>query len=151
MQEKELGLTLLDGADRQKLCYDLAVRYAQAHFTGDCWFLMRNGKSVSDTLRVNEADLAKTAIELLQQAALTTDAKLKEKVLFALAYKGLYTNPWYQEEWNDAKMKYDRHPDSLSPQYKAFAALADFEKRNSAPSTYVSRCDEFKQFKKQYK
>ena len=151
MQEKELGLTLLDGADRQKLCYDLAVRYAQAHFTGDCWFLMRNGKSVSDTLRVNEADLAKTAIELLQQAALTTDAKLKEKVLFALAYKGLYTNPWYQEEWNDAKMKYDRHPDSLSPQYKAFAALADFEKRNSTPSTYVSRCDEFKQFKKQYK
>ena len=124
------------------------MRYAQAHFTGDCWFLMRNGKSVSDTLRSNEADLAKTAIELLQQAALTTDAKLKEKALFALAYHGLYTTTWYQQEWNDAKMKYDRHPDPQSPQYKAFAALAAFEKRNKAVAPYVSRCDDYRQFSK---
>lgn len=38
-----------------------------------------------------------------------------------------------------------------SPQYRAFQGLADLEKQNPQnTSEYVSRCDEFIQFKKQY-
>ena len=37
----------------------------------------------------------------------------------------------------------------LSKQYMAFQELADFEAQNQlAPSSYVSRCDEFRQFRK---
>ena len=49
VQKMEGELNVLSGEELKKQNYELAVRYAQASFTGDCWFLMRDGKSVMDT------------------------------------------------------------------------------------------------------
>lgn len=138
---------VLSGKALEQRCYALAVRYAQAHFRGDCWWLMRNSKSVSDEQREGEADLAKKAVSLLQKASFSQDPALKERALFALCYGELYTHYWYQEKWNSETYKYDRKPDPKSLQYAAFSKLSDFE-ATRMPAPYVSRCDEFKQFQK---
>ncbi len=151
METLESGLSVLSGTARQQRCYDLAVRYAQANYTGDCWYLMRDGKSVCDTLRTNETDLLARTRDLLRQASQTADQKLKERVLFALAYGELYDREqkWYDLDWNSAEMKYDIVPRPNTLQYKAFTTLANFAHfSNASESEYVSRCDEYKQFKK---
>ena len=149
MQKMEGEQNVLSGDALAKRCYALAVRYAQAHFRGDCWWLMRNGKSAGDVQRDGEADLAKRAVSLLQKASISKDAALRERALFALCYGELYKEYWYKEKWNSETYKYDRIPDSKSLQYVAFKTLSDFE-ASRTPADYVSRCDEYKQFKKQF-
>jgi len=154
MQKMEGEMKVLNGQALQQRCYDLAVRYAQAHYTGDCWFLMRNGKSASDKLRTNEADLSKKTMELLRQASQTSDFKLKEQALFAMSYGYMYSEEerWSYSEWDSQKADYVSRAKPQSQQYKAFAALADFEKANAgSTSRYVSRCDTYIQFRKTYK
>jgi len=150
--EGELNVT--KGNKRQQLCYDLAVRYAQAHFSGDCWFLMRNSKSIYDKLRCNEADLTAKAVKLLNEASQTKDAALKERTLFALCYGYLYFSEWQLQPWysdDPESPAYQRLTNPKSQQYQAFAALTNFERNNKAGlSKYVSNCDEFLQFKKKY-
>ena len=131
--------------------YDLAVRYAQASFTGDCWFLMRDSKSVGDSVRLNETDLAAKALALLDKASQTSDGALRERALFAHSYGELHPSRWYRSEWNDKTYDYERVTDRGSSQYKAFAALAAYEQKQSAPAAYVSRCDEYIQFRKVYR
>lgn len=155
MERMEGELNVLKNKARQQRCYDLAVRYAQANFTGDCWFLMRDGKSVCDTLRCNEADLSARAASLLQEACMTKDAALKERSLFALSYGYLYFSEWQLQPWysdNPDAPSYQRLKNPRSRQYQAFAALADYERQNATrTSGYVSRCDEYQQFLKAYK
>ena len=155
MDKMEGELNVLKGKARQQQCYDLAVRYAQAHFTGDCWFLMRDGKSISDELRVNETDLSAKAVELLQEASKTKDDALKERALFALCYGYLYFSEWQIQPWNSDdpdSPAYQRLTNPKSRQYQALVALADFERSNKAGvSKYVSNCDEFLQFGKKNK
>ena len=151
MQMMEGTMNVLSGKALCQRCYNLATYYAQANFTGDCWWLMRDGKSVGDTLRVNEVDLRAKTKELLLKASQTTDFALKEKALFALSYGELYeeNQRWFMREWNNETYEYDRKTCANTPQYLAFAALANFEKQNATPtSQYVSRCDEFIQFRK---
>ena len=155
MERMEGELNVLKNKARQQRCYDLAVRYAQANFTGDCWFLMRNGKSICDTLRCNETDLGAKAASLLQEACMTKDAALKERTLFALSYGYLYFSEWQLQPWysdNPDAPSYQRLKNPRSRQYQAFAALADYERQNATrTSSYVSRCDEYQQFLKAYK
>ena len=148
MQQMEQEAASLTGTKRQQRCYDLAVRYAQAAFTGDCWFIMRDGKSAGDTVRTNETDLQAKARELLRQAAVSTDASLRERALFALAYGGLYDERqlWKEEEWNEELVKFVPKPLPHTLQYQAFAALARFEAA-AQQSDYVSRCDEYRTFR----
>jgi hypothetical protein len=149
MIQLENELPSLSGMARQQRCYDLAVRYAQVNFTGDCWFIMRDGKSYYDTLRLNESDLAAKACDLLHQASLSSDFKLREKALFALAYVHNNKTPWYEDDWSTYPSV--RRINRNSTQWKALAALADFERANaSRTSYYVSRCDEYRQFLKKY-
>ncbi len=151
MEDMESGLSVLSGTARQQRCYDLAVRYAQAAYTGDCWFVMRDGKSICDSLRANEADLLQHAQELLRQACLTNDQKLKERALFALSYRYLYPEDqtWFSSEWNDNAVRYDIVLHRQASQYKALKALANFANYSTTPeSDYVSRCDEYRRFKK---
>ena len=153
MLSLENGLSLLQGEPRRQQCYDLAVRYAQAHFTGDCWFLMRDGKSVTDTLRVNEADLAGRVISLLRETTGSSNTSLRERALFAMSYGGLYpeADRWQVWEWNNDEIDYVRIIHPHTKQYRAFQALADFEQQNTqGTSRYVSRCDEYLQFRKHY-
>lgn len=155
MERMEGELNVLKNKARQQRCYDLAVRYAQANFTGDCWFLMRNGKSICDTLRCNETDFGAKAASLLQEACMTKDAALKERTLFALSYGYLYFSEWQLQPWysdNPDAPSYQRLKNPRSRQYQAFAALADYERQNATrTSSYVSRCDEYQQFLKAYK
>ena len=145
-------LNVLSGQQQQQRCYDLAVRYAQAHFTGDCWYLMRDGKSIWDTLRVNETDLAAKAISYLRQASETSDFNLKEKALFAMSYYYLHKNPWYTFEWDSSKLEDVMKINTESSQYQALIELARFEKENSQrTSSYVSRCDNYTSFLSSWK
>ena len=126
--------------------------YAQASFTGDCWYLMRNGKSWADEVRVNEADLNAKAVRLLRSAAETTDPQLKERALFALSYIYLYPGEeWFTYNWGASGGQPRRTDKPETSQYKAFAALAEFEANNKNVSSYVSRCDEYIQFCKYFK
>ena len=153
MQKMESELNVLAGQARQQRCYDLAVRYAQACYSGDCWYLTHDTKSVCDTVRVNEADLTVKAVGLLREASKATDFKLKERALFALAYVYMHSEHerWFIEEWNGNLLEYITRPRRQATQYKAFAILADFEKEHPGRiSDYVSRCDEYIQFRKQY-
>ena len=153
MLTMESELNVLSGKAQQQRYYDLAVRYAQANFTGDCWWLMRDSKSVSDTVRVNEFNLANRALYYLEKASQTKDLRLKEKALFGLCYGELQPySRWYENIWNNKTYEYDRKPNPQAVQYRAFATLVDFEKKNaSSTSQYVSRCDEYIQFRKQYR
>ena len=151
MLAMETRLPQLKGKDYEQACYDLAARYAQVNFTGDCWFIMRNGKSISDAVRDNETDLNKQAVRLLCKAVNTSDKKLKERVLFALSYENINPDTWYTSEWDRNLAEYRIIPQPDSWHYKALAALADFERNNNAVSPYVSRCDNFATFRKQYK
>ena len=153
MQMKEATLNMLSGKALHQRCYDLAVRYAQAYFRGDCWYLMRDSKSVGDTVRVNEVDLAAKVRDYLQQAAMTNDFNLKEKALFGLAWAELYPEAKrsHYSVWDEQATDYVWKVNRQSPQYRAFSGLADLEQQNaSLTGQYVSRCDEFIQFKKQY-
>ncbi len=150
IQKMEEGLNMLTGNTRCQRCYDIAVHYAQAHFTGDCWYLMRDGKSVGDTLRVNETNLAEKAIKYLKEASRATDFRLKEKALFALTYHALYTHPWRESVWDDKEVDWVMRTNTASANYKAMLALKRFEESASEqPADYVSRCDEFALFKNQ--
>ena len=151
MLAMETRLPQLKGKDYEQACYDLAARYAQVNFTGDCWFIMRNGKSISDAVRDNETDLNKQAVRLLCKAVNTTDKKLKERVLFALSYAYLNPDSWCKSEWDSDISDYRivALPDSW--QYKALATLVDFERQNGPASPFVSRCEEYDVFRKQYK
>ena len=125
---------------------------SQAHFTGDCWFLMRDGKCEFDTLRSNETDLAAKAVDLLRRASLTADVQLKERALFALSYVYLNPDRWCEQKWNRTTSKFDTIPLPNTRQYNAFATLAAFEQQNTqGTSTYVSRCDEYAKFRKYWK
>lgn len=149
MKRLEDEQNVLTGMALQQCYYDQAVRYAQAHFAGDCWFLMRDGKSLGDTVRCNETDLAARAVSLLRKASQTTDFSLKERSLFALSYVYLHPSPWYSMEWDNSLSDTHRVLHPQSSQYKAFAALTVLEKQNATQtSSYVSRCDEYKQFRK---
>ena len=146
----ETRLPKLKGKDYEQACYNLAVRYAQVSFTGDCWFIMRNGKSIYDKIRANETDLNKQAVRLLCKAVNTTDKKLKERVLFALSYAEINPDSWYKPEWDRNIGEYHNIPQPDSWHYKALAALVDFERANGPASPYVSRCDNYNAFRKQY-
>ena len=152
MQRLEASEKVLSGKALQQCYYDQAVRYAQVSHTGDCWYVMRDAKSVSDTVRLNETDLAAKALSLLRKASTTTDPVLKEKALFGQCYVYLHPTPWFEYEWNSTTSEYDRKSLKGSSQWRAFAALVDYEKQNAArTSMYVSRCDEYIQFKKVYR
>lgn len=149
MLQMEGELNVLSGLQQQQRYYDLAVRYAQASFTGDCWYLMHDGKSVYDTLRVNEADLHAKALRYLRKASTSSDFKLKERSLFAMTYYYLHKHPWYSWEWDSTKLEDVRKINAASPQYQALTELARFEQQNAQrTSTYVSQCDNYRSFLK---
>ena len=150
MLSMEGQLNILTGDARLQTCYDLAVRYAQANFTGDCWFIMRDTKSLSDTVRTNEVDLGAKALSLLREASEATDLKLKEKALFALSYGDLLKELWYNAEWNSEKGDYDIKPNPTAKQWLAFAKLAEFEKNIEEKAHYISLCDEYDTFSRFY-
>ena len=154
MQQMEAGLRLLRGKALEQQCYNLAIRYAQANFKGDCWWLMRDSKSVNDEVRANEVDLGQKAVKLLQQAAMTSDPSLKRKALFALGYRELYNDDanllWRTWQWDSEAGKYQTIYNATAPQYRAYQSLYELT-GVSAQEEYIRRCDEYDQFCSYYR
>ena len=158
MQQLEGELKILKGKAREQRCYDLAVRYAQVNETGDCWFILHDGKSPGyyrkpSESAPNETNLYARIMELLNEAVKTTDPQLKERALFALAYGELqHDNLWYTSgDWNSAISDYEVLPNRNTSQWKAFARLTEFEKtKANGPSRFVTLCDEYDEFRKHY-
>lgn len=153
MQKMEKELKKLKGQKRQQRCYDLAVRYAQASITGDCWFVTHDGKSVYDTdyeERPNEVDFHARARDLLREAAQSSDFLLRERALFALGYVYLNEDRWFDDVWNSRQGVSVRVANKDASQYQAFATLFAHEQQGSA-SSYVQRCDEYQQFTKAFR
>ena len=153
MQMKEATLNILSGKALEQRCYDLAVRYAQANYRGDCWWLMRDSKSILDTVRVNETDLIAKAMEYLQQAAMSSDVSLKKKALFAMGWPEFYSegNYWREDVWNSESGEFEKRVNRQSPQYRAYEGLVNITGLDPQENDYVTKCDEFLQFRTYYK
>lgn len=146
--EKEATITTGDAQCQRN--YELAVRYAQACNSGDCWFLTQYGKSTDENkVGENEKDFNAIAYQLLQKASLAKDLRLKEKALFGRCYYYLNPTKWITDEWNNTtyQMEAVEHPESS--QFQALLALEKFERSTTMPtSDFVSHCDVYKTFLK---
>lgn len=135
-----------EGADKQRLAYDLAVRYYQASCYGDCWFLTRYYHSVSDSARSWERDFAAEAVKYLHLCCQSSDTGLRYRSLYALA--SVPADPWcrtdYDADWHEVLV-----PRPKAAQYEALAQLDEFARLNpDAIDHYTSRCDVLCQFRK---
>ena len=135
-----------EGDDKQRLAYQLAVRYYQASCYGDCWFLTHYAKSVADSARQGELDFAAKAMEYLAESSRTADMQTRYRSLYALAF--ISVDPWYTETY-DADYNTVVIPRAASRQYKALAALGRFAKEHPQDvDAHTTRCDVLKQFEK---
>lgn len=138
--------------ERMRKAYELASMWYQGSWEGDCWWLKQYGVSVAqDSAMVGTVDFVAKAITLLDESALSTDFKLKEKSLYALAFIR-HGEPWFLEGWDDATQQYydisNLKPQPKSRQYKALASLAAFSAANaSRMDGFVSRCDVLRRFR----
>lgn len=132
------------GAARVRWTYNLAVLYAQASITGDCWWLTHYGKSISDE-RDAEFDFRGRAYALLGDLLQATD----DADYVGVALLGRVTlSP---DRWRDADydyfrdvMTYTYHPESQ--QYADYSALTRYAERHKVPEQ-LSRCSELRHFR----
>ena len=155
MQTLEGSVQLLQGKALEQRYYNLAVRYAQASIKGDCWWLLRDGQSAYDSVRVNETDFGAKAVELLQKTAMSKDKDLKLKALFAMGWQELYNATpgaklWTSNEWNEQSGDFITLYHRQSPQFRAFQSLYNFITTTPGEAAYITKCDEFAQFRKYY-
>lgn len=138
--------------ERMRKAYELATMWYQGSYEGDCWWLKQYGVSVAqDSAMVGTVDFVAKAMTLLDESAQSTDFKLKEKSLYALAFIR-HGAPWYFEGWDDATQQYydinNIKPQPQARQYKALAALAAFSTDNASRiDGFVSRCDVLRRFR----
>ena len=138
--------------ERMRKAYELASMWYQGSWEGDCWWLTQYGVSVAqDSAMVGTADFVAKAISLLDESARSTEFKLKENSLYALAFIR-HGEPWFFEGWDDATQQYydisNLKPLPRSRQYKALAALASFCSANAGKTDpFVSRCDVLRRFR----
>ena len=138
--------------ERMRKAYELATMWYQGSYEGDCWWLKQYGVSVAqDSAMVGTVDFVAKAMTLLDESAQSTDFKLKEKSLYALAFIR-HGAPWYFEGWDDATQQYydinNIKPQPQARQYKALAALSSFCSANAGKTDlFVSRCDVLRRFR----
>jgi hypothetical protein len=155
MQTMESSLNLLQDKALDQRYYDLAVRYAQASLKGDCWWLLRNSKNIYDSVRVNEIDFGAKAVELLQKTTMTKDKNLKLKAMFAMGWQELYNATpgaklWTSNEWNEQAADYIRQYNRESWQFRAFQNLYNMVENTPNKPAYITKCDEYDQFRQYY-
>ena len=130
---------------RPEVAYELAKRYYQASYLGDCWFLTHYGWSSADTVRTGEKDFVSEAINYLQAAKKSDNLKLKQDALYALAFIPL--DPWadFHYDWQQNDFVCTARPQSR--QYRALQELGRFATSNPTQlEPYVSHCDVLKRF-----
>ena len=137
-----------NGPERNKLAYQLAVRYQQASLRGDCWYLTGYGWSVDGDLMPWQANFEKLAADYLSENKTVSDFKLRTESIYALAYLA-YDGPWAESsyDWQTEQTNYDPRPGTH--QFKALTELSQFARQNaSRMPAYVTKCDVLKEFRK---
>ena len=137
-----------NGPERNKLAYQLAVRYQQASLRGDCWYLTGYGWSVDGELMPWQANFEKLAADYLSENKTVSDFKLRTESIFALAYLA-YDGPWAESsyDWQTEQTNYDPRPGTH--QFKALTELSQLARQNaSRMPAYVTKCDVLKEFRK---
>ena len=136
------------GEKKAQLAYDLATRYLQASYLGDCWYLTNYGKSVNDTARADRPDFAAMAVNYLNESAKSNNGLLRINSLYGLAY--IPIEPWCNTDYD-----WDNNRDIITPlrtnrQYKALNELNNYLKKVNIglQPEYVRKCDVLKQFRK---
>ncbi len=139
--------TLANAETRQQLAYDLATRYLQASYKGDCWWLTRYGVSVYDTARVDRPDFVKIALDYLNESVKNNTDPLHLNSLYAIAY--IPIDPWCEEEYDWENNRYIYKPIRGTRQYKAYSQLNQYvnQKGMSNMPRYVQKCDVLKAFR----
>ncbi len=139
------------GEEANALAYELAVRYYQASYEGDCWYLTHYGWSSSDSVREGEMDFISKADGMLEKSASSSEINLRRNSLYALAYICANRSPWvsYEYHWAEGSGGYIKKPDVNSIQYKRLSVLEDFLKANpdQRKDDYISRCDVLNDFR----
>ena len=135
-----------EGDNKQRLAYQIAVRYYQASCYGDCWFITHYAKSVTDSARQGELDFAAKAVEYLTESSRAADLQTQYRSLYALAF--INVDPWFTATY-DSDFKEVITPRAASRQYKALEALSRFAKEHPQEvDAHTTRCDVLKQFEK---
>ena len=143
----QLEENLKKGKDALRTAYDLGLRYYQASYAGDCWYLTHYGTGLWDEPRPNEMDMVAKAYDLFVSASATSEFLLREKSLYAAAF--VPKDLWRTSEWSEKQEDYVNVVHRESRQYKALERLSDFCKRYASElSPYVSKCDVVKLFLK---
>lgn len=135
-----------EGEQRDIRAYELATRYYQASWYGDCWFLTHYGKSVLDSARAGELDFARKARQLLAECKASANLKIQYEALYALSYTD--TDQWfalsYDDDWNPIIT-----PRPMSSRYKALEALSKFIKEHPEEADeHATNCDVLKEFER---
>lgn len=128
--------------EKAKIEYNLASILYQASYKGDCWYLTRYAQSAYDSIDYkNEADLIGQSIALLNNCKEhTSDFRLKEKALYALAFvphgDEIFTYTY------DADYNAIPHLNRGSKAFNAMNELWEFYYANrNKVSKFVSNCD----------
>jgi len=139
--------TLANQETRPQVAYDLAVRYYQASYLGDCWWLTQYGVSSVDTAKVGRPDFVQLAIDYLQECKKSTSLSLYENSLYALAF--IPTDPWCLEDYDWSANKTNYTPLRNSRQYKALKDLYKFADNHHPEelSFYTRKCDVLRKFR----
>ena len=141
----ESSYRLANDGSKAEIAYELAKRYYQASYFGDCWYLTHYSWSCYDTPLAREKDFVGKAIEYLQAAKMTENVNIKQNSLFALAFIPL--DPWAEVSYDWQTEEYIYKPRTESRQYKALQELASFVNANrSKIDPYISHCDVLKRF-----
>ena len=147
MSQLEQRYKLANNQERPKVAYDLAVRYYQASYYGDCWFLSQYGKSVCDTARTDRPDFVGKAIQLLEESARSTDPTVCFNSLYALAY--IPVEPWCTTDYNWSTNTAIIIPIRGNRQWRALNTLNNYVKGRAQQNfpLYLRRCDVLKKFR----
>ena len=139
--------TVANNTTRAQIAYDLATRYYQASYKGDCWWLTRYGQSVYDTARVDRTDFVVKAINYLEESAKSNEFTLHLNSLYGLAY--IPNDPWCDMYWDYEKKNFIASEiKEDSRQYKALYNLNNYVKSSNKPMPeYVRKCDILRVFR----
>ncbi len=138
--------TLANAQVRPQIAYDIATRYYQASYLGDCWWLTQYGSSVLDTARTDRPDFVQLAIDYLQESKKSPIMTLCENSLYALAF--IPIDAWCDTDYDWSSNKTIRTLHRGSRQYKALNELNSFVRSTDQEnlSSYTRKCDVLRQF-----
>lgn len=129
--------------EKEQAALQLARYYYQASVWGDCWYITHYGKGYFDKTLPHEADLIAMAREMLRVSKKSTDFRVKEESLYALAF--IPEDPFNEETFYyyiGDHSPYDWKGELITRSNTDIAALGAFARANRGRlDSYVTKCD----------